>query len=465
MLDYMRGLQTLKKYVPSGEEVIFQDLESRLRENLQRQSLQGETEALLSTRAAIVMELNQLALKYCGISFNEMCYAPQTAAITSTPFTSPDDETATDTNEAWLRRALETPLDDEIAAYTNETWLPKTRRPVPPRVTYQLLTRVMPTGYCYHLDVHKFPFVTITVDNSDVRSRDVTLHISATILDYSNPAVKSVVVQQGEKSQIALLPLLKRTAIATLNDIQPADLHITVKQPAETRPLYDETVRISLHARNTALLAQRRSDGSIEDLTESLAGWVTPRQPEIVRLLRQASKYHPEQAFIGYPALTTPAEVTDIVRKEVEAIFTSLKHDVQLVYTDTYKNLGAQRDQITQRVQLPSEVLVNGYANCLDGTVLFASLLELASLQPVIVLVPDHVFVGWHVYEDVERYEFLETTLIGHEDFQAAQRIAHDYFDNALFRGYFKRDLFHPYGFAKIIDIAASRQQEIYPLE
>lgn len=137
-----------------------------------------------------------------------------------------------------------------------------------------------------------------------------------------------------------------------------------------------------------------------------------------------------------------------------------------MVYIDSPLNLGEQAGQVTQRVRLPTESLAaGGSANCIDGTVLFASLLELASIDPFIVIVPGHAFVGWRIWQGVHEYEFLETTMIGSDDFNAAQQVAQAQYNDALMRGYLNRGLFDPAGFARLIDVAACRTKGILPLE
>ena len=73
-----------------------------------------------------------------------------------------------------------------------------------------------------------------------------------------------------------------------------------------------------------------------------------------------------------------------------------------------------------QRVRLPRQALEEGQANCIDGTVLFASLLEAVSLSPAIVIVPGHAFVAWETWSDSGKWRHLETTVIGSKDFDAA---------------------------------------------
>jgi len=319
----------------------------------------------------------------------------------------------------------------------------------------------------FGIDAEAFPLVAVTLDNTGQGCANAALRVSAAIEDYSDVAIATPHVSQGEQFRVSLLPVLKPAAVATLNEIRSATLRVTVEQTAPTgRMLYDRTERIQLHARDTALLAVKAPDGSIIDLTEHLAGWITPRRPEIEELLRRAAEHHPNRRFVGYQGASTLVQGAEIVRAQARAIFTALKQDTSLVYIDSPLNLGEQAGQVTQRVRLPTESLAaGGSANCIDGTVLFASLLELASIAPLIVIVPGHAFVGWRIWQGVNQYEFLETTMIGSNDFDAAQQVARAQYDDALMSGYFSRRLFDPGGFARLIDVAACRVKGIYPLE
>jgi hypothetical protein len=341
-------------------------------------------------------------------------------------------------------------------------------QPVPPGVSVSLLTRVVPTSYCRYLKATAFPLVTVSLDNTGQGCANGDFRVNATIEDCSDVAVDCVHVSQGRHTYVRLLPLVKPAVAATLNVIRPATLHITVDQTAPIkRNVYDRTEPVQLHARDTALLAVKVPDGSTVDLTEYLAAWVTPRQREVERLLKQAAKYHPDGEFIGYHGASKPAEAVTIVRRQAQAVFTALKQDVGLTYISSALSFGEQPGQMTQRVRLPSDSLAaGGAANCIDGTVLFASLLEAASIEPFIVIVPEHAFVGWRIWPGVDLdYEFLEITMIGSVSFDAAQQLAKARYEDAKSKGYLTHALFDPGGYARLIDVAACRAKGIHPLE
>lgn len=433
MGDYEHGLIALKgcikKNVNPGDKdalVEFDVLEFRLKENMHRVRLFGDDETRRSNRAEIIYALNQLANHHCGTSFNELC------------------ERRSDLS---LR-----PLSDSAQ--------------VPPlRISTEVLTRTMPTAYCYNLSASDFPFVTVTLDNTASGSEDITVLVSAVVDNYSDPDTTAVHVVAREKKHVSLLPSLRPRMIATLNDIQPAILRVVVERNTAPKEVIDtQTYPIRLHARNTALLALKKPDGSIEDLSDYMAAWVTPRHPEVEKLLPKAARHHPRQELVGYVAdANTLSELAIPVREQARAFFNVLR-DIDLVYVDS-ADLAVTSEQVTQHIRLPGDTLgMGGAANCIDASVLFASLLMAASIDPILVLVPGHSFVGWHIWQGVNQYEFLEMTETKKGDFDAAQQAAQRRYDKAQIKGHHERPLFDSNGFLRVVDIVTCRKRGILPL-
>jgi hypothetical protein len=335
-----------------------------------------------------------------------------------------------------------------------------------PGITVKLLTDVVPTAYCYQLTSEQYPLINVKADNTGQGNTNATLRIQADIKGYSDPTIATPHVAQGQQADINLLPQLRQQAVAKLNDMRPVTLHVKVEQTTPTpNLLYEQTHTIRLHACDTALIAVRAKDGSIVDLSDYLAAWVTPRSSMIEQLLRQAADHHPNKSFVGYQGVGSLAQRSDVVRAQAQAIFTALKQEANLTYINSTLNMGKQPGQVTQRVRLPNESLTaGGSANCMDGTVLFASLLELASLDPILVIVLGHAFVGWRIWRGEDQYEFLETTMIGSSDFASAQQRGRQQYEDALAKGYFSRGLFDPGGFARLVDVAVCRAKGVLPL-
>ena len=74
---------------------------------------------------------------------------------------------------------------------------------------------------------------------------------------------------------------------------------------------------------------------------------------------------------------------------------------------------GASEKVHSQHVRLIDESINNAQANCVDGSVLFASLLRKVGIEPYLVLIPGHCYVALQVDKQGKQIAALETTLIG----------------------------------------------------
>ena len=155
------------------------------------------------------------------------------------------------------------------------------------------------------------------------------------------------------------------------------------------------------------------------DLIRYYGAWVTPHIEPIQTLLRREAELTPEHQIWGYQG--TP----EVVPRQVEALYNAL-NEAGITYVNSIIDFGAGSGLLTQRTRLPRESLKYHNANCIDGTVLFASLLESASLHAGIVLVPGHAFVAWEKRPGRDEWDYLETTMIGTHDFDAANAAGRD---------------------------------------
>jgi hypothetical protein len=337
-----------------------------------------------------------------------------------------------------------------------------------PRPSVQLLTSIVPTAFLHNLTAREFPLVKVVIDNTAAEGRAAQIYMKASIEGFSDEAVSSVSVPAGQRVEEVLLPNLQLGPCMTLTEIRPATLRITIRQIGAISEvlLMDQTYPIKLHSYDTALLGVSLPDGSVVDLTDHLCGFVTPHLPEIEELLRKAAEYHPQHQIVGYQGAGNVEQARQVVREQVKAIYNALKREAGLVYVNSPLNFGKQEGQITQRVRLPSTSLHESQsrANCVDGAVLYASVLELANLEPLLIIVPGHAFVGWRVWRGMAQYDFLETTMTGSDEFDVALKAGNQEYEQAREKDYFERGLFDARGFARLIDVASCRARQIFPL-
>ena len=155
--------------------------------------------------------------------------------------------------------------------------------------------------------------------------------------------------------------------------------------------------------------------GESQDFSPYLGAFVTPNAPELMAFLRIAADLHPQKRLVGYQGDRNQ------VQAQVKALFEALKTRAEITYVNSVLDFGPEGGAGSQRVRLPRESLVHRQANCIDGTVLFASLLEAVSLNPAIVIIPGHAFLAWETWnEDPKEWKYLETTQIGSHSFEDA---------------------------------------------
>jgi hypothetical protein len=237
--------------------------------------------------------------------------------------------------------------------------------------------------------------------------------VRAYIEGLSATEVHTVEIERGKHTAFKLLPTLLPERAQRITEVQRATLHV-LAEDLDGKTEIHETHSIVCLARTSSFNAVRRPDSNqIVDLSHYYGAWVTPHAEAVQERVRHAADLVPDRQIWGYQ------RDPDSVTQQVCALYQSLK-EAGLTYINSVIDYGAPPGQATQRTRLPRESLAGRAANCIDGSVLFASLLEGSSLNAALVLVPGHAFVGWEVWDGSDEWKFLETTMIGSHDFEAA---------------------------------------------
>ena len=88
-------------------------------------------------------------------------------------------------------------------------------------------------------------------------------------------------------------------------------------------------------------------------------------------------------------------------------------------YANIPTSLAKSEGVVSQRVQLFEDSIAGSQANCVDGSVMFASVFEAIGLQSLLVIIPGHCMVGVFLDADRKHPVFIETTLMGKTDLRA----------------------------------------------
>lgn len=140
------------------------------------------------------------------------------------------------------------------------------------------------------------------------------------------------------------------------------------------------------------------------------AAYVDEDNAQIDGLLREALNTRIVKSFMGYQGGTATS-----VDRQVFALWYVLQQR-RFRYSSVSNTSLSSNVAYSQRVRTFGQALKSSQVNCVDGSVLFASLLRAINITPVLVKTPGHMFVGYHSDGSRRDYTFLETTMIGNID-------------------------------------------------
>lgn len=275
--------------------------------------------------------------------------------------------------------------------------------------TVELRMAQTPTAIYHLFDKSAHPLVYCKVTNTSSQKRRV--RVTSYIEGYSAHAIDSEEIDAKKEMEFYQLPTLFPERIQAIGELTRATLNVLVED-LDGKVETNRTVPIWLLSRNSAALAvQDPVSGQWNDLSRYLGAFVTPNASSIMEFQRKVAKRHPQGRLVGYQGPVEP---------QAQAIFEALKQDAGVTYVNSVIAFSPDQTAQTQRVRLPRESLQAGTANCIDGALLFASLLEGISINPAIVVVPGHAFVGWQTSQDKAEWQYLETTMINSNSFKEA---------------------------------------------
>ncbi len=117
------------------------------------------------------------------------------------------------------------------------------------------------------------------------------------------------------------------------------------------------------------------------------------------------------RAFGAAPFVGYGSDDPDAPEQQVFALWYALEQR-GLRYSPLTTRSSLRGRVFVQRVRSLHESLSDRAANCVDGSVLLASLLGAAGLDTALVRVPGHMFVRFALDAGGMRYAYLETTLL-----------------------------------------------------
>jgi len=286
--------------------------------------------------------------------------------------------------------------------------------------------------------------VTWKIHNKD--NNPIQVSITSEIPEWTQPVISTIVLEANESKEVNQTPF----GIRLLNNYSTIPSILLLQVKVDNKVIFEETRDIKIRSADDMIWSLH----SPWDTESLIAAWVTPKNDVVEQILSNAKEKLWSRSLSGY-------QNPDVI-SQVKAIFNAVRN-AKVSYVNSSVNFGTVG--LTQRVRLPQESILQKSANCIDGAVLFASLFENIGLEPLIVLIPDHAFVGVRLAPGSSKTLFIETTLIGRRvltsiltlesTFDAAVREGNAKYNNAITT--------NPSS-VHIIDVKKARENGIYPL-
>jgi hypothetical protein len=270
---------------------------------------------------------------------------------------------------------------------------------------------ITPLAHLYGTELDDFVIATVTNDND----KSVKVVVTSEITGFTDKASDTVTVDANGTAEVRQNPRLTATAIDGLNSEHQADVHVTVSylESGQPRTILDQTSQ-------TLITSRRDFPWSIEGFTQQenyqlVVAMVTPTDPSVEKLIVDAGHFDPQNAMTsGYES---DNDADGSVYQRLDDVWQAEQTNFGLTYDSTTISFASGS---SQRIRLPGEVLDQNAGNCIELTLLYASVVEALHMQAALVIIPGHAYVGVRLDGTNDNYYFIETTEIGSATFKQA---------------------------------------------
>jgi hypothetical protein len=249
---------------------------------------------------------------------------------------------------------------------------------------------------------------------------------------FVKPSAYDVVVNQEGVSEIYPVIEYDFSALKNISQAQPMNLKYAVYIDGE---FFDSKIEVVwVRSVNDAITWAQDHHDNVFSFDFIFAAYVNENEPSLDPILGEILEEGIIDSWSGYQVNQ------DEVLRQVFALW----HHFQkkgFSYSSITTQSGTDERSSGQTVRFIQDALVSSQANCIDGTVLFASFLYKIGLDVSIVLVPGHAYLAFGIDEAGTGKYALETTLMGsldlkHTDNQGALYAAMDGKDDVILKSW-----------------------------
>ena len=230
------------------------------------------------------------------------------------------------------------------------------------------------------------PITSLTIENtSEVDSAQLEIKITSDLpcIEPFNYILSMVPAKKDVKIPVENLKV-NRNFFNNLSETEKANITIEVIEQEIT--ILKETISINIQP--------LEHFGGFHVLPELIAAYVTPNHPYVYHIKRKAieilEKQQLKTAFEGYQS-------NDIERvlQIMSAIYSAIQSEDII-----YSSLPPGYEETGQRLRMLNTIQQEKFGNCIDISLLFAACLEAVDLNPILIIIRGHAFVGCWLQDD-----------------------------------------------------------------
>lgn len=237
----------------------------------------------------------------------------------------------------------------------------------------------------------------------------------------------------------------------------PETLSFKVKLGDKTYPV--KTLRLQVRPVNECVFSFVDSSGNLNDVSHLFAAYVNENHPFINQILKEAMQSDKIDSFEGY---SDDAGNKESVMAQVEAVWKALQ-DRGIRYSAMPASADDDNPYIdSQYVRLLGESINYTQANCVDGSVLMASIFRKIGLNVSLIEVPGHMFIGVALDPEGKENIYIETTDLGQTSFGEAIQDGNQTYNEAMGKFDSGKEDEREYN---IINIQDARRMGIMPIK
>jgi len=255
------------------------------------------------------------------------------------------------------------------------------------------------------------------IENIINRNKNIPIRLEIEGTKFVNKSIIETNVNQNRNYN--LFPKINYNYDLLENNIQPSLENITFRIYCNDELIKEWFETIQFRGINEVPILLLSDEGKSIDLSWLFVSFVNEDNPNIDKILKDAldigiidvstGNKSSINAFSGYQS------GDDEVMNQVFSIWNVFqRYDIK--YSNINITSSTSDKIISQYVRTFSDILKSNQANCVEGSILFASVLRKIGIDPFLVLLPGHMLLGFWTDINHSDWVALETTALGNEN-------------------------------------------------